>query len=303
MADDFYGLPTGSLDNGFLRLEYLATAGPRLVRMFLLGVEGNLLAEVPGWAWDTPYGQFRPYGGHRLWHAPEAMPRTYIPDNEGLVVQELAGGVRLIGPIEGPTGLRKTIEVCLEAGRPALTLHHRLENAGARPVELAPWAITQLPLGGTAILPQPAGPADEAGLLPNRHLVLWPYSRWSDERLRLGDEAIGVQARPLEAPFKLGYRNDRGWLAYLRAGVLFVKRFARPEGRPYPDRDCNVEAYCNDRVIELETLAPLGRIEPGQEATHTERWELYGDPAGAPEEVRDLLAASISALPHLPNVL
>lgn len=291
VTTDFHGLPTGVLDNGFLRLEYLSTAGPRLVRLFLPGVEGNLLAEVPGWIWDTPYGPFHPHGGHRLWHAPEAMPRTYIPDDEGLAAEPLDDGVRLTGPVEAPTGLRKTIEVRLAAGRPALALLHRLENAGAAPVELSPWAITQLPLGGTAFLPQPRGPVDGAGLLPNRHLVLWPYSRWDDERLRLDDETIRVQARPLAAPFKLGYRNDRGWMAYLRAGVLFVKRFALPEERPYPDRDCNAELYCSDRVLELETLAPLGRLEPGQAVAHTERWELYPDLAQAPHDVRDIVAA------------
>jgi hypothetical protein len=288
MVADFYGLPTGTLENGFVRLEYLATAGPRLVRLFLNGVAENQLAEVPGWGWDTPYGRFLPRGGHRLWHAPEAMPRTYVPDDEGLVVEKLADGVCLVGPVEGPTGMRKSIEVRLSAGRPALTLHHRLENAGTGPVELVPWAITQLPLGGVVLLPQPV---NTSGLGPNRHLVLWPYTRWSDERLRLGDEAICVQAWPREAPFKVGYLNDRGWLAYLRAGVLFVKRFSLPGGRPYPDRNCNVELYCNDRVVELETLAPLGRLAPGQVATHTEQWELYAGPAQVPGEVRDIIAA------------
>lgn len=289
MAADFHGLPTGALDNGRVRLEYLATAGPRLVRLFLPGAAGNLLAEVPDWAWETPYGPFYPYGGHRLWHAPEAMPRTYLPDNEGVTVEPLDDGVRLRGPIEGLTGMRKTIEVRLAPGRPAITLHHRLENAGPAPVELSPWAITQLPPGGTAILPQPVGPADAAGLLPNRHLALWPYSRWGDERLRLGDAAIYIAARPLAAPLKVGYRNDRGWLAYLQAGVLFLKRFAPPQDRPYPDRDCNAEVYCNDRVVELETLAPLGLIAPGQAAAHTEQWELYAEPAQAPRDVWELL--------------
>jgi hypothetical protein len=291
MTPSFHGLATAALTNGQFTLEYLLTAGPRLVRLFLAGVEGNLLAEVPGWCWETPYGPFYPYGGHRLWHAPEAMPRTYIPDNEGLTIQVLDGGVRLTGPVEAATGIRKTIEVRLDDGRPALDLLHRLENTGAKPAELSPWAITQLPLGGTAILPQPQGPVNDAGLLPNRHLVLWPYSRWGDERLQLGDEVICVQARPLSDPFKLGYRNDRGWMAYLRAGILFVKRFALPEDRPYPDRDCNVEVYCNGRVIELETLAPRGRLEPGQVAVHVEQWEVYTGLALAPEDVRGAIAA------------
>jgi hypothetical protein len=292
MTPDFHGLPTATLTNDRLTLEYLTTAGPRLVRLFLADVEGNLLAEVPDWRWETPYGPFHPYGGHRLWHAPEAMPRTYVPDDEGITVQVIGEkSVRLIGPVEALTGIRKTIEVRLEDGRPTLTLLHRLENTGTQSVALTPWAITQLPLGGTAILPQPREPIDDNGLLPNRHLVLWPYSRWGDERLKLGEEAICIRARPLAAPFKLGYRNDRGWMAYLRAGVLFVKRFALPDGRPYPDRDCNIEVYCNDRVVELETLAPLGRLEPGRAITHSERWEAYTKLAQVPNEIRDMILA------------
>lgn len=48
MAPDFYGLPTRVLDNGYLRLEYLVGAGPRLVRLFLAGSEENPLGKGYG---------------------------------------------------------------------------------------------------------------------------------------------------------------------------------------------------------------------------------------------------------------
>jgi hypothetical protein len=293
MSPDFYGLPTHTLSNGVLRLEYLATAGPRLVRLFVDGVAENQLAEVPGWGWDAAYGRFLPYGGHRLWHAPEAVPRTYVPDNEGLTVEELTGGVRLVGPVEAPTGIRKSIVVQLHPSRPALTLLHSLENAGAEPVELAPWAITQLPLGGVALLPQPLPATDSSGVLPNRNLVLWPYSRLADDRLHLGDAAHWIAAQPRPSPLKVGYLNGRGWIAYYRQGVLFCKRFAPQVELLHPDMNCNVEVYCNDRVVELETLAPLGRLEPGQQARHTEDWEWYAgrEVSTAPEELRQLLCS------------
>jgi hypothetical protein len=35
------------------------------------------------------------------------------------------------------------------------------------------------------------------------------------------------------------------------------------------------ECYCNDKFLELETLAPITKIEPGASVTHTETWELY----------------------------
>ena len=46
-------------------------------------------------------------------------------------------------------------------------------------------------IGGTAVLPT-ATRADAEGLLPNRLVAMWPYSRWNDPRLRLTDNAIEV---------------------------------------------------------------------------------------------------------------
>ena len=292
---DFYGLRTKFLENRFLRLEYLAEAGPRLVRLFLAGSQENLFAELPKSVIDTPYGDFYFRGGHRLWHSPEAMPRTYIPDNEGLVVEELADGLRMSQPVEAGTGIQKTLEVRLSADRAALTLHHTLTNQGLWPVELAIWAITQFTLGGTVILPQKQGAVDAAGLLPNRQLVLWPYTRWHDPRLRLEEAAILIdtsrQGTPATQPFKLGYHNPHEWIAYWRKGVLFVKKAALVAGGLYPDGGCNTESYCNNQFVELESLGPLTRLEPGMQVEHTEEWEFFSslDAPFISDELRSFL--------------
>jgi len=292
MAPDFYGLPTRVLDNGYLRLEYLVGAGPRLVRLFLAGSEENFLAEVPHLAWETPFGRYTPYGGHRLCHAPEAMPRSYIPDNEGLLIEELPDGVCLRQPAEVGTGIQKTLEVHLHPEKMALTLHHDLCNEGLWAVELAPWAITQLRLGGVAILPQMVTPLGGERLLPNRHLVLWPYTHWGDRRLHLYDDLLFVEALPIPSPLKVGYLNGRGWIAYLRQGVLFCKRFAPQIEQPHPDLNCNVEVYADEYFIELETVAPLCRLEPGRTVRHTEQWEFYTGLEVSPalEDVREIIA-------------
>lgn len=275
MAGDYYGLPTGSLESSYLRLEYLTTAGPRIVRLLLGGSDQNLLAELPDATESTPLGEYHLRGGHRLWHAPEANPRSYLPDNSDLEVEELVDGIRLVQPTEALSGIRKSVAVRLHADRAAVTVRHGLRNDGIWPVELAPWGITQLPLGGVAILPQQRGPLDSSGLQPNRQLVLWPYSSWRDPRLVLDDDYVLLQATPLLPACKVGYLGRAGWVAYLRQGVLFVKRFdPRPEA-PHPDFGCNAEFYCGDRFIEVESLAPLTRLEPGQTAEHVETWEIY----------------------------
>ena len=272
-GNNFHGLPTFVIANQLLTVEFLAEAGPRIVRLALAGRDDNLLAEIPDVNWETTYGTFHIRGGHRLWHAPEAMPRTYVPDNDGLEIEPFEGGVRLRQPVEAPTGIQKVMELTLHPDRPALTVQHALHNAGSWAVELAPWAITQVPLGGVAVLPMQAPVPSQ--YLPTRQLNLWSYTRIRDTRLRLDDDLALVEGKSRKQPFKIGYFNHAGWLGYLTGDVFFVKRFDPQTGQPHPDQNSNCEVYVWDRFLELETLAPLVRLEPGATTTHVETWELF----------------------------
>ena len=137
---DFHGYTTRHISSKFVQLECLGTAGPRIVRLSYKN-SGNLLAEVPMASVSTPHGDYRLLGGHRLWHAPEAMPRSYVPDGEGLTATDVPGGLVLEGTTERPTGIRKRIEVHLDPEEARVTLTHTLVNEGSWEVELAPWAI------------------------------------------------------------------------------------------------------------------------------------------------------------------
>jgi hypothetical protein len=80
-------------------------------------------------------------------------------------------------------------------------------------------------------------------------------------------------------------------MGYWQSGLLFVKRFALLASQPYPDYGCNVETYCNDQFIELESLGSLCRLEPSQSTRHTETWELYHglEVLNLPADIRALL--------------
>jgi hypothetical protein len=270
---DFQGLPTRILNNGLLSLEFLAEAGPRIVRLSAFGKD-NLFADIPTTV-ITPYGDFFFRGGHRLWHAPEALPRTYIPDNDGMSIEELTDGVRLNGATEIGTGITKVIEIHLSVDRAAVTLKHILRNDNLWQVELAPWALTMFRLGGTVILPQPVGKADQNSLLNNRILAFWPYTHINDPRLVLRDDFILIHADPSPSPFKIGHYNPQGWMAYWLNGILFRKTFDISSGAAYPDGGCNAESYCNDQFVELESLGSLVRLEAGGVVNLIETWELY----------------------------
>jgi hypothetical protein len=270
---DFHGEPTCVLENQFLQLEYLASSA-RIVR-FSPKDRPNLFADLGLSPITTAYGNFYFRGGHRLWHSPEAMPRTYIPDNDGAIISELPNGVRIEMPAESWTQIAKSIEIQLNPDQPQVILRHELRNDGAWTVQFSAWALTMFQLGGVGIFPQPVGNIDEAGLLSNRQLILWSYTRIDDPRLTLRDDFVLIRATPSLPPFKFGYFNPHGWMAYWLDGVLFVKRFDTQMDMQYPDHGCNAESYCNDQFVELETLSPLRSVEPGQTIVHAELWDIH----------------------------
>ncbi len=272
---DFHGLPTRSLVNDHLQLDYLAEAGPRLVRLFLAGSTENLLAEAPHIHWPTPWGEYFLRGGHRVALAPEALELSYVPDDSGLIVEEITNGVRLIRPTEIGSGVSKTIEVQLHPDRPALTVRHEVRNDRAEPIEIAAWAVTQLPLGGLAVAPLRAQ-QDGNRHQPDRQLVLWPYTSWQDARLFADDDYVWLEALAADDEMKVGLLA-RGWVGYLRAGMFFLKRFDPQLDQLHPDYNTNVHLYSNWNYIELETLAPLTVLETGESSIHFETWEIYRD--------------------------
>jgi len=257
-------------------LEVIATVsvGPRIVSLSLPN-KSNVLAELPELVEPTALGDYNFRGGHRLWHAPEQMPRTYAPDDDPVSVTESMEGVEFIQAVEEHTGIRKKLAIRLDIDSPKLTVDHVLTNEGNLPTVLAPWAITMLPLGGTAVLPVSA--ASNNDLQPNQHLAIWPYSRLNDPRLHFVDSSLVVQGRAGDR-CKLGFSNRAGWIAYWQPGTIFVKHTEFQPDRAYPDLNSSSEFFVNERFLELETLGPLEELQPGQSITHQERWLLLEGP-------------------------
>lgn len=279
-----------TLKNDFFEIEYL-THSLRISGLTPRGKDNLLIELSPEPPIPTPYGDFYFRGGHRLWHAPEAMPRTYAPDTGELKIIDLPDGVVIETGTEPGTGIRKQIEIHLAPGKPSVTLTHTLINDGMWAVELAPWAITQFRLGGVAILPMPVGNVDAAGLLPNRQISFWSYSRIDDPRLKLRDDFILFHADALP-PFKIGYFNPHGWLAYYVDGILFKKSFSAEVGTVYPDNNSNAEIYCSEMFVELESLSPLVTLQPKASVRHIEVWEVLTDISSLPPILQELLVSS-----------
>jgi hypothetical protein len=271
------------LANREVELIVTGDVGPRIIRFGFIG-DVNEFGEFSEQVGQTGGSEWRIYGGHRLWHAPEDKIRTYCADNSPVKVIEENGTVRVIQPPEATTGIQKEMAITLDAAN-RVKVRHSLRNVGLWAVELAPWALSVMAPGGIGIVPQPTK-AHLDQLLPNRVLVLWPYTDMTDNRIHWGSKLILLrQDQNAQTPIKIGLSANNGWGAYLRKEHLFLKTFECIEGASYPDNGCSLEMYTNNGILELETLGPLQFLYPGDAVEHVEHWFLFrGVKAGQDEE-------------------
>lgn len=262
------------LTNGTVDVIVTTDVGPRVARYGFVGRD-NVLCEVRDEDGLTGGDSWHMYGGHRLWHSPEASPRTYQPDGVMVPFEDRENSIVLRPPVEEATGIQKELEVSLDATGTGVLLTHRLTNRGVWPVCLAAWAITVMAPGGVEVLPQSRA---DTGLLPNRCIALWPYARMDDPRICWGGRFTVLHQDPsIKAPFKVGLTNHAGWAAYFNRHTAFIKQFSFLPGSVYPDFGMNFETYTTDFMLEMETLSPLQTLEPGESVEHLESWQLIGD--------------------------
>ena len=140
--------------------------------------------------------------------------------------------------------------------------------------------------GGVALLPQPEldlHPSEfpegrdtkPAEFLPNRELVLWPFTDLNDGRYAFSENFLRVTYLPELPATKLGMKLDTGWVAYQNGDVVFAKHFGYDPALPYPDRGSNFEIFTNIEILELESLAPLVPLAPNATREHVEHWTLH----------------------------
>jgi hypothetical protein len=250
---------------GSYRLEVARDYGPRLTG--LRREDGpEILAQLsPDVAIEHDRGVYRFHGGHRLWVAPEIPELTYANDDHQCFVETDRDRVRVHGGVDD-AGFTKEIAVALD-GDDSLRVDHTVTREPGAVEGMAAWAITQVPLGGAALMPLSG---EDTGALPNRKLVLWPYTSPGDERLRLTRQGLEVEAGPGN-PVKVGTGPQRPRLGYLRHGQLFVKEFLSATEGVVPDLGAGTQVYVGQGFCELETI---GGLAEGTFATVVERWSV-----------------------------
>ncbi|HEY0866077.1 MAG TPA: hypothetical protein VGE01_01790 [Fimbriimonas sp.] len=247
--------------------------GPRVLGYGFVG-ERNQLAVRETTAGMVGGAEFRSYGGHRLWIAPEEAPRTFQPDNEPIQHRE-EDGWSIFTAEKDAYFTQKEIRIRPDEERGCFRLVHRIYNHSAYDLELAPWTPTQFAVGGEAIFPQPDYIPHGQKLLPARPLVLWNYTKMSDPRWTWGDRVVRLRQSTEMGPTKVGALVQQGIAVYCNQGDTYLRRFSYEESATYPDFGCNFETFTRQDMLEIESLGPLRSVPKGGGfVEHPETWYL-----------------------------
>jgi len=258
------------LTNGLVDLVVPVDFGPRIMRFGFCDAP-NLFK-----IYEAPVPGTRIRGGHRLWAAPEVAAFTWANDTAPVTIEFQAFCFHDTATTEKESGLQKEMTVSLAPDAADVRVLHRFTNRGAAAVHVAPWALTQMAAGGCSVSGFPPRGEHPRDLLPTGSLVMWSYTDLSDPKWKLLRKywILRQEARHPAAQ-KGGTFVEAPWGAYLLGDQLFVKRSVAPLGPEYPDMGCSFEIFANGAMVELETLAGLRTLAPGESAEHEEHWTLH----------------------------
>ncbi|MBR4874369.1 MAG: hypothetical protein IKU87_00905 [Clostridia bacterium] len=268
------------ISNGLVKILITVDVGPRIINYSFEDGE-NMMFEDLNRAFFANGPEFEKfgggtwyiYGGHRLWTSPEAMPKSYYPDNDPVPYEIIENGAIFTCETQKWNQYQFEIEVTLAPDSSRVKLVHKITNRAAWDVTLAPWTLTVLSPGGYEVIAQPT---KDTGLLGNRLLGLWPYTKMTDDRVSWGDRYIGLEQKEGHPDkFKLGLNSEHGFAMYFNHGDLFIKKYDPIENGVYPDGGMSFETFTNGLFLEMETLGEITAIAPEETVSHTEYWSLF----------------------------
>ncbi len=269
------------ISNGTVEVYVTLDIGPRIIRYAICGKENMMWENAElnvgkgGPDFDEMYykgAEWKIYGGHRMWLSPEAQPRSYYPDNDPVEYTILENGVYTKPKKQIANQVQYEITVTMDDNG-NVRVKHELTNGNTFDLECAIWCLSVTDQNGMLALPVTQR---ETGLLSNRTMALWPYTKMNDARVYWGAKFITLQQDPnATCAFKIGLTNEDAYALLYNHGCLMIKKFDYHPEAQYPDGGMCFEAYTSSNFLESESIGALLRLAPGEKTEHNEYWTLF----------------------------
>tara|TARA_R110000868_G_scaffold127458_4_gene335114 strand:+ start:1386 stop:2243 length:858 start_codon:yes stop_codon:yes gene_type:complete len=162
----------------------------------------------------------------------------------------------------------------------SIAIRYTITNISKKNQEVAPWEVTRVPTGGLALFPKGI-PTD----IPSGHRGL-PYLKIKD--------SLGIIWYPYDRSTnsreKLFMYGSEGWLAYVRDGILFIKKFPEIDPSEAAPGEKNVEVFVNKEktYIELENQGIYKSLPSGASLTYSVKWYARRLPHGLRPEIGNM---------------
>lgn len=217
----------------------------------------------------SSFGPWLNYGGDKCWPAPQSdWPRRQVHDWPPAAAFDASSydavasnsSLTMTSPVDPHWGIQAVRVFEPNPLLPILRIRTTYRKVRGDAVRVAIWTITQLQEPELLALRMPENSIFEAGYV--RLLEAEPAGLRTDGRL------LSFR-RHLREFVKIG--SDASSVLWVGSRSV-VKIEAEAAIGDYPDGGCCVEVYTNPgqlEYVELETLGPLGTLEPGATVEHT----------------------------------
>lgn len=267
------------ITNGIIAVVVTIDFGPRIIHFGFCDEDNLLYSNVHSLhvasSEDTEGGKiFSCSGGHRLWLNLERADSTVTPDNTPVFYTILPGGVRFNRPKDETASVESGFEIMMGDDAADFMILHTAKNCSKETKVCGLMPITMLAKSGLVVLPQNTDATDMRH--PNRALAYWPGTDFRDERITYGNRFVSLRWQSgNEKPLHIGCNNVLGWMALIGEKYTFMKRYIHSPQIVYPDFGSSCEVNLRKDAVELTTLSPMYRIEPGQGIKHVENLSIF----------------------------
>ena len=276
------------ITNGVIKALVTVEIGPRIISFgyvngqnFMNDNRTLLGGSIAKQSYIDLFGEGRhweSFGGHRIWLSPESDPETYTPDDKPCKVTETKDGAIFTYAEDIEIGVQKEMEIKMDTDDTNMQVSMRIKNVSDADKEFAVWAVSVCSQNGTLIIPMNTVDTE---VLPNRKIVLWPYTDPRANNFYWGKKYITVKQIPEGESYtaKLGVDLNCGTAYYVLGDEILYKKYdTNHEEGQYPDGGCSFETYVCNAMIEFETLSELKTVSKGETLEHTEHWSICKKP-------------------------